>query len=101
MQATPGYWQGHYHGTEAETFMQRHFGYADRIRYYWPLPAVREAVAALHDDLSAPIPEPLLLQGFAPEVLDRAEALTGTQVQRLIDATIQTALAPYFFGDPA
>lgn len=43
----------------------------------------------------ATLPDPLLWQVFAPAVLDRADALSGPQVQRLIDAQIQIALDPY------
>lgn len=97
MQADPGYWQGHY--AEGDR-IARHAGLADRIRYYWPAPKAQAAVAELRARVSeAPLPDPLLWQVFAPAVLDRAEALSGPQVQRLIDAQIQIALDPYFFGD--
>jgi D-tagatose-1,6-bisphosphate aldolase subunit GatZ/KbaZ len=44
------------------------------------------------------LPDPLLWQVFAPEVLERAESLQGEQVQRLIDAQIELALDPYEIG---
>lgn len=100
MLAEPGYWQGHYHGDALE--LQRHFGLADRIRYYWPRPAAQAAVAALMDDLRGRHPpDPLLWQVFGTDVLDRAEALRGDHPTRLIHATIETALAPYFLGSGA
>ena len=78
----------------------RHFGLADRIRYYWPQRAAQVAVAQLLDDLAARrLPDPLLWQGFAPEVLDRAEAIPGPRVRALLLAQVQTALAPYFFAE--
>jgi D-tagatose-1,6-bisphosphate aldolase subunit GatZ/KbaZ len=95
----PRYWQGHYHGDAAQLKLQRHFGLADRIRYYWPVADVQTAVSQLIADMSDPIPDPVLWQLFSQPVLDRAEQLTGTQVQRLIHAQIQLALDPYFF-DP-
>lgn len=95
----PKYWQGHYTGDAAALQDQRHFGLADRVRYYWPVPAVQAAV----DDLLADIPQTFadkdLARVFAPEVLDRADALPGTQAKRLIHAQIETALAPYFFKE--
>lgn len=98
MLEVPGHWQGHYHG--AELALQRHFGFADRIRYYWPLPEAQAAVAALMEDLRGRhLPEPLLMQLFGTEVLDRAEAVRGDAVTRLVHATIEQALAPYFLGD--
>ena len=93
MQSKPGYWQGHY---APDNQAARHIGLADRIRYYWPDPVALQAVATLRDAASAQVlPDPLLWQVFAPEVLERAEHLNGSQVQRLIDAQIELALDPY------
>lgn len=98
MQADPANWQGHYHGDAAALRLQRHFGLADRIRYYWPRPDAQAAVAALLDDLRGRrLPMPLLWQVFAPEVLERAEALGGLTPDALIAAQVQMALDPYFF----
>ncbi|PSL19766.1 class II D-tagatose-bisphosphate aldolase non-catalytic subunit [Shimia abyssi] len=97
----PKYWQGHYHGAEESLYQQRHFGLADRIRYYWPQDAARAGVQALFDDLPEVISDDALSKAFAPEVLDRAEAGHGPLAQRLIEAQIQQALNPYFFGEMA
>lgn len=100
MTADPRHWQGHYHGAEADLRLMRHVGLADRIRYYWPQPAARAAVAALLDDLAPrSLPEPLLWQGFAPRVLDLAEAIPGPRAPALLQAAVQAALSPYFFGE--
>ncbi len=98
MQADPTHWHSHYHNDAGALYVQRHFGLADRIRYYWPEAAAQQAVTELRADLAAVIPDPLLWQVFAPDVLDRAEGLSGSQVQRLIEAQIQIALDPYFFS---
>ena len=54
---------GHYPGTPDEQRRLRHASHSDRIRYYWPMPAAREAVdgllAALH---GVRIPETLISQ---------------------------------------
>lgn len=47
MQASPQHWQNHYAGDAREVFVQRHFSYSDRIRYYWPDPQADAAVKAL------------------------------------------------------
>lgn len=91
-------WHSHYHGDADALYLQRHFALADRIRYYWPARAARQAVKDLRADLAGAIPDPVLWQVFAPEVLERAESLSGSQVQRLIEAQIQIALDPYFFS---
>jgi D-tagatose-bisphosphate aldolase class II non-catalytic subunit len=98
MCADPGNWQGHYHG--ADLHLQRHFGLADRIRYYWPRPEAQSAVAALFADLQGrTLPEPLLWQVFDGRILDRAEGLPGDRTIALVRASVQAALSPYFF-DP-
>ncbi|MCK8463759.1 class II D-tagatose-bisphosphate aldolase, non-catalytic subunit [Aliiroseovarius sp. S1339] len=101
MTENPAYWQGHYHGDADALYHQRHFGLADRIRYYWPDPAAQAAVAVLRDGFDSPIPVAELRNVFSDAVLTRAEQLTGDQVQRLIDAQIQLALDPYFFDEAA
>jgi D-tagatose-1,6-bisphosphate aldolase subunit GatZ/KbaZ len=99
MLADPAHWQGHYHGPDLT--LQRHFGLADRIRYYWPRPAAQSAVQALLTRLDGrPLPLPLLWQAFPQDVLDRAEALGGPRPLPLIHATIEAALAPYFLPSP-
>lgn len=97
MVADPGYWQGHYHGADLE--MQRHFGLADRIRYYWPRAEAQAAVAALRERLTGrALPDALLWQAFPQDVLDRAEAIGGDRVTALAHARVEAALAPYFLG---
>lgn len=99
MLADPRHWQGHYRGDAAAARLQRHFGLADRIRYYWPQPQAVRAVARLLDRLSrADLPEPLLWQVFAPQVIERARSLPGPLPQALAMASVQLALDPYFFG---
>ncbi|MBI1416583.1 MAG: tagatose-6-phosphate kinase [Limimaricola sp.] len=102
MLAAPGAWQGHYHGDAAALRLQRHFGYADRIRYYWPHPEAARAVAALLHDVSAmSLPAPVLSQGFDAATMDRAEGLMGAtggnRPRALLLAAVQQALAPYYF----
>lgn len=63
MQSVPGHWAKHYHSTEQELWMRRHFSCLDRIRCYSPDPAVETAVRALRSRLVGwRIPAPLLGQ---------------------------------------
>ncbi|MBU2888076.1 class II D-tagatose-bisphosphate aldolase non-catalytic subunit [Celeribacter halophilus] len=97
MTDAPESWQGHYHGTPEQQHLLRHFGYADRIRYYWTLPKALEALHELKsgfDALSPPLP--LLAQYFAPETLKRAETLDLSPATALLVAHVQSALMPYF-----
>lgn len=101
MLADPTQWQGHYSGDEDALLAQRHFGLADRIRYYWPQSKAQAAVQGLLAELDQLIPDAPLLTVFDQSVLDRAEGLRGAQAQRLIHAQIECALAPYFFEETA
>ncbi|OLO08355.1 D-tagatose-bisphosphate aldolase, class II, non-catalytic subunit [Salinicola sp. MH3R3-1] len=57
----PGYWQGHYHGDEAQQRFARRFSLSDRIRYYWPDPEIQAAQQTLVNNLAEQeIPLPLL-----------------------------------------
>ncbi len=96
MQANPQHWQKYYPGTPQHQYLQRHFSYSDRIRYYWTDPTARAAVntlmTLLADNL---IPEPLISQYFAalyPDVM--AKRLEPT-AKPLIRAAITRVLASY------
>lgn len=99
MLADPSKWQGHYTGNAEALYQQRHFGLADRIRYYWPHPDAQSAVTALKQTFVHTLPDNALAKVFDIDVLDRAEVLQGSQCQRLIDAQIEIALQPYFFKE--
>jgi len=93
MLSQPSHWQGHY---APDDRVARHFGLSDRIRYYWNLEAAQGAADEVRSRIKAQsLPEPLLMQVFDAAVLDRAEHLSGTLDQRLIDASVELALDPY------
>ena len=96
MLAAPKNWAGYYPGTDADKYVQRHFSYSDRIRYYWNLPDARGAVAALFDALGErELPETLVSQYLA-RVYDDVSAGTLTPTARnLAIASIRKALEPY------
>lgn len=97
MLADPGYWQGHYAGDEARQRLLRHFGYADRIRYYWARPEVREAVQDVIDRYDAVMPpEPLVAQFLPDATRHRAAGLDLPPARALLIAHVQEALLPYF-----
>lgn len=99
MLTEPGYWQGHYRGDSGDLRVERHFGLADRIRYYWPNPVAQRAVAALLADFEGrSLPEPMLQQAFPAALIDAAKSFGQITPRGLILATIQHALAPYFFA---
>jgi len=101
MLAEPSKWNKHYAGSETELYQQRHFSYADRIRYYWPEQKAQSAIEALFDALETPPPmRPLLEQYFDEAVINTAVSLkdlAGGWAKALVIAQIQRALMPYFF----
>ncbi|KAB0682937.1 class II D-tagatose-bisphosphate aldolase non-catalytic subunit [Aureimonas leprariae] len=106
MVEAPGHWRKHYEGDAATLRTLRHFGYADRIRYYWALPDAREAVAALEARIdAAKFPDPLVEQYFAAGEIARAATLRSAaglgRAKALIHARIETALEPYLFRSSA
>jgi D-tagatose-1,6-bisphosphate aldolase subunit GatZ/KbaZ len=95
MMASPGHWQGHYHGDAAHLRLQRHYSYSDRIRYYWPDPKVQAAVAGLLGRLERiDLPETLISQ-FLPTALARVRA--GTLAARA-DALLLAAVGDVLEG---
>lgn len=97
MTARPASWQGHYHGDPAQQRLLRHFGYADRIRYYWTDPKAQAAVAALKAQFDAAPPPPPLLAQYLPEAtIARAAGLDLPPAEALLVAHVQGALLPYF-----
>ena len=100
MLADPSHWQRHLDPEAGDLRLQRHFSFADRIRYYWPRSDAQAAVARLRGALEGRrLPDPMLHQAFPPAVLDRAEALRADlpAPDALLQASVQEALAPYFF----
>lgn len=61
----PEHWKGYYRGDDDALRIARKYSYSDRVRYYWPNPAVAVALQRLIDNLTArPAPVSLLSQYF-------------------------------------
>ena len=98
----PKWWKGYYEGDEQEQRVARRYSYSDRMRYYWPDPAIQAAVNRLVQNLRRnPVPLPLL-SAHLPEQYDRVrtgqlgtdpEALALDRVRGLL-RTYQTACTP-------
>jgi len=88
MTRAPGHWEKYYTGTEREIWLQRHFSYSDRIRYYWPDPAASEAVTWLLSRLEGrAIPAPVLDQ-YLPGV-------TGATAHDILRNAVGRVLSVY------
>ena len=95
MLANPASWSAHYHPSSGDLRVQRHFGLADRIRYYWPQPEAQQAVGSLFKAFEGrALPAPMLEQVFRPAILARAGA--NPTAESLAEAAVSLALDPYF-----
>lgn len=98
MRADPHHWNGHYDADSPGLSQALHFGFADRIRYYWPRREAQSALADLLEHISRhPPSNPLLRQFFDPATIRRAEKNRKSLAQALIFAEVQAALTPYYF----
>jgi D-tagatose-1,6-bisphosphate aldolase subunit GatZ/KbaZ len=94
MVARPKYWQQYYGGdSEAQRFACK-YSYSDRVRYYWPEPAVQAALSSLFENLRRK-PTPLtLISQFMPvqyrrvragELANEPKALALDKIQRVLE----------------
>ena len=78
MRERPGHWRRYYHGEGRALAIDLQYSLSDRIRYYWPEPAIEQARQCLFDNLRAdPPPLPLIGQ-FLPHALHALRAGTAT-----------------------
>lgn len=66
MLAKPGYWDQYYIGDDVERALARKYSFSDRLRYYWPDPAVDASLQVLVANLSSNPPPLTLLSQFIP-----------------------------------
>lgn len=93
MQAKPDHWSRHYHGTSARTEVMRHYSLSDRIRYYWPDPEAKSAVAHLFDVLqNLQISHPVM-ERHMPWAADLAD--TKIDPQAVVIKRIRSVLDSY------
>ena len=95
MMAAPDHWQDYYHGSATEQYINRHFSYSDRIRYYWTDPIAQSAVERLLAVLDGTtIPETLISQ-FLPRQYAGAVNGHSTTARDLAIVAVRAALDPY------
>ncbi|MFV4846902.1 tagatose-bisphosphate aldolase subunit KbaZ [Edwardsiella tarda] len=96
MLEAPQNWQKYYSGSEEQVRFARRYSFSDRIRYYWPTPAVQEAQQKLFDNLTqAPIPYPLLSQYLPREFTAVREGQLTLQPEALVKAHVKHILSGY------
>ena len=96
MTGAPADWAGHYSGDPGRLRWLRHYGYSDRIRYYWPRAEAESAVERLMRQLgAAPLPAVLISQFLARSYAGVREGRVAARPQTLVEDAIGHALEPY------
>jgi len=92
MQANPVHWQKHF----PDKKVNRQYSFSDRIRYYWPDPAVRKAFEIMMENLKkSPIPWALLSQYFPEEYTEVRDGNLANHPKVLILRRIIRVLENY------
>jgi D-tagatose-1,6-bisphosphate aldolase subunit GatZ/KbaZ len=96
MRADPRHWRKYYHGTGRALDLQLEYSLSDRIRYYWPEPAVTAALERLQAAFDAGTPPLGLLSQYLPAAHAAVRAGTlRTGMTGLVSHHIQQVLARY------
>ena len=92
----PAHWARHVSGTASEQAVLRHWGYSDRIRYYWPEPDAVAAVASLLAALDGVLIAAPLVSQFLPRLYPAvASGALRATAPALLLAAIRLVLATY------
>ena len=93
MRADPQHWRKYYHGSGRALELQLEYSLSDRIRYYWPDPAVVSALGRLEAAFAGGPPPLALLSQYLPgayaavragAIRTRATALVIHHVQQVL-----------------
>ena len=96
MRKKPDHWKDYYSGSPAEIENLMLNSYSDRIRYYWPDPAIASALEKLVANLTAHPPSDILLSRYLPLQYGRVRAGEISRApEALILDKIRDALRPY------
>ena len=88
MTDAPEHWQKYYEGDANDLWLQRHFSYSDRIRYYWPTSEAEAACNRLEARLAGKrIPAPVLGQ-YLPRVNEE-------HFERVLLSAVENVLEKY------
>lgn len=87
------HWTPYYRGDEDVVEQLKYFSYSDRIRYYWTVPGVRQALDKLFSNLnSKALPETIVSQYFQ----DRDFGTLGVPAEQLAADHIAQCIGRYY-----
>ncbi|HVM70649.1 MAG TPA: class II D-tagatose-bisphosphate aldolase, non-catalytic subunit [Anaerolineales bacterium] len=96
MLAKPAYWEKYYRGSPREQALRRSYSLSDRVRYYWPEPAVQAALDKLLANLAQVRIPPALLSQYAPIVFEEIrQEQAKNRPSSVIEGYIQRVLGAY------
>jgi len=97
MRADPTHWRKYYRGEGQALELQLQYSLSDRIRYYWPVPAVQQALSHLEAALDgAGEPPASLLHQYLPADSDaRRRGEIGPGARNLVVHHVREVLAAY------
>jgi D-tagatose-1,6-bisphosphate aldolase subunit GatZ/KbaZ len=93
MHSDPAHWHKYYHGNGRTLELQLEYSLSDRSRYYWPVPAVAQALARLEAAFDNGRPPMALLHQYLPtahaalrrgEIESNARALVVHQIRQVL-----------------
>jgi D-tagatose-1,6-bisphosphate aldolase subunit GatZ/KbaZ len=96
MRADPTHWRKYYHGEGRDLDLKLAYSLSDRIRYYWPVPAVTAALAHLEAVFAAAdVPRSLLHQYLPASAAAVRRGALEPRLPDLVTHHIQQVLATY------
>ena len=94
MERDPQHWSNYYRGSEREVALLKLFSLSDRVRYYWPLPAVQAALARLRENLALQVPPSGLVRQYGQAA---KPSKGGADLYRnFVDAQVAAVLDRYY-----
>jgi len=93
MAENPRHWRG-YIAEDGRRRTQLLYGLSDRVRYYWPEPRIKFALAELFANMDEATPEPGLVSqfaGLAPGKVARSSSLS----RRIVEAKVAAVVTKY------
>jgi len=94
----PEQWIKHYHGDEHKLWVNRSYGFSDRVRYYLPEPTVKDAIERLVNNLSEPIALPLLSQFMPIQYARVRDGILKNNIDDIILDRIGDCIDDYIFA---
>jgi D-tagatose-1,6-bisphosphate aldolase subunit GatZ/KbaZ len=96
MTASPGSWSKYYSSSGRQLALDQQYSLSDRIRYYWPVPAVAAALEHLLANLEASPPPLTLLSQYLPLQYEAVRAgRLRPHARELVLHAIQRVLEQY------